>query len=682
MIQYPRVPSNIYSYRPTIFGLPIRDVLVTAIISCFAILFSQLSVYISIAVILTVPALLLRKKSRTSTILAKIYNFLSRTERQLKIEYSYRNMNGFSYVSSGQWISSFFEVMCQDIMTMREDLQHMIFDEIRSVLDLSETQLDFYSISVPQEDLGRTPLAFRTFLRFTVHSRGDDAEKKILEMSREMDNLADRMENLGFLMERISDPDTLNLLLARLVHGPHRSLPGFRMGGPENKGDFISYRKHRNYIETEKFSADLLFTDSDYNSGPYYLTFLESMGIPLDIYTSIRKAGSGNPGKFLKSLIAERRAELRVAGTNSRNNNFLKKQLSDLERMINLYEKEKATPMDLITIIRIYADHPATLTDRIQRIRTSLEKIGIWTEDLPSTSASLSRFLNAGFQRKQAYLMSSVDVAHMIPLFREPYTGRSGILLGVDDLSERLHHYDPFRQNSHNILIIGETGSGKSYFAKLMVTRSINAGIVRTAIIFDPLNEYFCKYFNGRCSETHLEEFEGITDVSVEGKETDVIIVKARPEDIDDDGRLHRFLLKLNSDMMSNKPSEPRMIVIDECHIILRNNVNNKLLGSMVRHSRHFATSIVNVSQNTDDFINEKSGSVAFNSNRIFIFRTRNLRESHRKVLKLEGFSYEPPERLMGGNMHPYSECIVSDGEHCRKIRVISGTDEDLLLEN
>lgn len=683
MIRYPRTPSNVYSYNPTIFGFPIREVLITAALLCLSILASEINAYVSLILFLAIlTAILQKKNSKKSSLMLKVHNFRSKKEKMYRMTNTFHNFNGLSFVFNGQAVASYFEVLGMDIISMRENVQHLIFNEIRSALDACGLNLDFYSAPFPEKYSDRNSLTFRTFMRFSFVTKVEEREAKLLSLSQEMLRFVNRLESVGFVIRKITDREELNSLISDLLKVNQNQIPVKKRGGLKEVHKLVNYKRHGRYLETNSFSSDLLLVDCDYNSGPFYQTFLESTGIPVVLHTSVRKAGGSNPGKFLKSLIAERKAELRIAGTNTQKNNFLKMQLRDLESMRDRYEEERAQPLNIINSIRVYSTHPAILEDRVQRIKTDLEKIGMQTEELPTSATSIDRLVSTNFQRKHAYLMSSVDVAHIIPIYRDPNKERSGIPLGIDDLSERVTYYDPFRQTSYNAIIIGETGSGKSFFSKLMVMRSIEAKMTRSVFIFDPLNEYFCKHFNSRCTEVYLDEFIYNTG-DLEGHSSEKItIIKAQPEDVDEDIKIHKMLTLLNSGMMNNDPSSPKMIVIDECHIILRNNVNNKLLASMVRHSRHYTTSIINISQNTDDFLNDRSGSIALNSNRTFIFRTRNIRENHKKVLKLEGFSYEPPERLMGGSLHPYSECIVSDGDFCRKIRIISGSDEDSKLQS
>lgn len=445
--------------------------------------------------------------------------------------------------------------------------------------------------------------------------------------------------------------------------------------------------RHRSYIQSDRYFADLVVMDMEYDLGPYYLTLLESMQIDVSIRTTIRRVRDTNPGRFLKRQLSERKAELRLSGTSISGNEYLKKQISDLEKMLYEYESDGVIPANVSFIFRVFADHPATLNENLSRIIDDLGMLGIKVEKIPSSKRSVLGFFSPNSERRYNYLMNTRHIASLLPVYRDPQNSGEGIILGVDDLTEKFVKFNTFGQNSYNILVVGETGSGKSYFGKIFLARNQQAGLVDKSIVFDPLNEYFCKSFQTSCKEVDVQEY--VTEYSgnhrktydqKEGELPKLLIVKAEPEELENEDLIYGFLKGINVEMTVN-PDAHKLLIIDECHIILRNQRNAKALGQMVRHSRHYNTAIVNISQNTDDFLNERTNSIAFNSNRIFVFRTRNLKNSHKKVLKLDDFDIDPPERLMGGKIHPYSECLMTDGEYCRKLRILSTDTEDRELQ-
>ena len=77
-----------------------------------------------------------------------------------------------------------------------------------------------------------------------------------------------------------------------------------------------------------------------------------------------------------------------------------------------------------------------------------------------------------------------------------------------------------------------------------------------------------------------------------------------------------------------------------------------------------------------DDFLRPELASIAYNSNRIFVFRTRSMRSEHNNVLKLEDFDFAPVHSLLGGKTDSFSECVLSTGKDVKTIRILSTAEE------
>ncbi|MEV0220296.1 DUF87 domain-containing protein [Streptomyces sp. NPDC050704] len=67
-------------------------------------------------------------------------------------------------------------------------------------------------------------------------------------------------------------------------------------------------------------------------------------------------------------------------------------------------------------------------------------------------------------------------------------TAPSGVLYRYNTGSQGLVHWDRFAQDNHNAVILGRSGSGKSYLAKLELLRSLYRGI--EIHVIDPEDEY------------------------------------------------------------------------------------------------------------------------------------------------------------------------------------------------
>lgn len=618
-------------------------------------------------------------------------NFIYGRERTLRIKFSLREFNGLLCTIQGNMLRTFAEISAPDLIAMRGDTQRIILQNLRLALDNCMVDIDIFSAQQDMNVEKHELLNFRSYISFSASSRNDELEISSFRLHEEIVRFQGRLGASGIKMSPIRDKKRLKKILYKQISG--QTSEESTVEGRDRGQEFpvVRYRKHRRYIESGLIFADLVVRDSDYDSGPFYQTILESMKIPFNLRASIRRVGKGNPMKFLNTQIAERKAEIRVSGLNTKFNAFLRSQLNDLERIRRMYENEKSVPLDVTIIIRVFSNHPVDLASNLSRVKNSLGMLGIKAEEMLSKNDSIQSMISPSLDRANSYLMSSVHVANLLPIFRGSEPEETGILLGVDDLSERLIYFDPFQQNSHNALIVGETGSGKSFFVKLFLIRALRDRIARRIFIFDPLNEYFCQFFGTDCRELSPFEFLRTYDISHEREEnarshfeeapSAVTIIKISSQQLEDELLLQDVMKKLNEGMMGNADQLPSIIALDESHILFRKNSTSGILSSMVRHSRHYNTSVLNISQNIDDFLNARTSNVALNSSRIFLFRSRSFREQHAKILKLDDFSYDSPENLMGGKMHPYSECVVSDGTYCRKLRIYSSPEEDRILQ-
>jgi len=83
-----------------------------------------------------------------------------------------------------------------------------------------------------------------------------------------------------------------------------------------------------------------------------------------------------------------------------------------------------------------------------------------------------------------AFPFTSPDLPTVDPTSTSP----SGVLYGYNVGSQGLVHWDRFACDNHNSVVLGRSGSGKSYLVKLETLRSLYRGI--QAFVIDPEDEY------------------------------------------------------------------------------------------------------------------------------------------------------------------------------------------------
>ncbi|MGC1908207.1 MAG: DUF87 domain-containing protein [Candidatus Dormiibacterota bacterium] len=99
--------------------------------------------------------------------------------------------------------------------------------------------------------------------------------------------------------------------------------------------------------------------------------------------------------------------------------------------------------------------------------------------------------------------MTASALATGFPFLRSNLSADSGVLLGPSLISRELVVVDPFDQANpnFNVVVLGTSGGGKSYTAKLLAARLVLRGCRLRCI--DPVGEYrsLVQLFNGACRE-------------------------------------------------------------------------------------------------------------------------------------------------------------------------------------
>ncbi len=426
----------------------------------------------------------------------------------------------------------------------------------------------------------------------------------------------------------------------------------------------------RNYIGSRSSSTVFYLKNADYGSGPDYLKFIESFSFPLVIKLKYSPLPKERASRTLARKLADRRSEIRYNRTMGDSERArLKRQIHDMEAMAMRIASRGASLARLKMMFRVKSSHPVKLRESSRIFSHLMKLIGFKTEQLSLPTRSMLRDVFSPFSGVgSSYLMDSESVSTILPVFFSSSPERSGVAIGVDDLTEKPVFADPFGKSSHNILVFGETGSGKSFFSKLLLMRMEVTSSTCGIIVLDPLNEYSCRMFGEDCFEVKTHEFPH--DLMDSAR---TIIFKV--SSLVDNGR-DDLLADLLSEVYASirKQSDTRKtVLIDEAHLLLGNRKSLEVLSRLVRHSRHFSTSVICVTQNMDDLSkNQLSSVIAENSTSVYLFRMKGFRAADKTRFGIDRFEDTETEYLMGGKNSPYSECYALEDNRMRKVRVLS----------
>lgn len=683
-----RIPVNLLNYKATIMGMEISKILTIFMTGLAGIIAFRITFYPEFLLLVPLPVVMNWKIGESSIIERTVewMNFVrSKKDSNRKMNLTWSKVGNCTLYESGRESFTLTEIRGMEVSSLRDRDQISLYSAVEKILNGMKFQVDFFHTG-SSGNHESSPLGERTKTVVKIVAYLNNGDQDLSNLIAETSRFRTTLESVGFVVRDMDGAEAMNLI-GQISAGHNSNSFNSLSINDENEGNItIKYRKHRRYVTSEVHFTDAYLEDSQYDLGPSYLEILKTTGIDFVVKLSFVNIGGGEASAMLKRMIAERKAEARSAGSSFLNSgNRLKMQIDDGIRMLRLLQDDDVLPCLTSLIIRVADEHPVMLNLKMNRMIRALELAGMKFKILSSgrnQHVSLFESKIPVIRQGTSYLMNTRSVATILPIMTESDMGPTGITIGYNELNDQKVYLDVFSRTSHNSLILGETGSGKSFFAKALISKSVSAWDDLSVIIFDPLNEYHCIPFGTQCREFPLKESSSVLALDLKEQQAGVVdgiiyypcrifIVKSGdPEEASDSTQQEMFLDSVQR--FIEKVKGKKLVVVDESHLLMKNNSVLKKLDSLMRHSRHYNSSIVCISQNVSDFTGISGRSLVYNSANVFIFRTRSLKESDRQALKLDDFDTDPPETLLGGTGHPYSECLYTDGTTAKKVRIMN----------
>ena len=247
---------------------------------------------------------------------------------------------------------------------------------------------------------------------------------------------------------------------------------------------------HKKYYSSDKYSAKFYLADSRYNLGNEFSRFVDAYGRDLSIFMTLKPIDGNTAKKRLKNMRSERSSELKVKNSKDARSEMIRSQIREIDDLIARMQREKSSLIDLTMDVKISSDHPVPLGSEVSRFVMSMELLSLFfARSEFFTRRSVKRRLLSDSSRHR-YLADSSSIAAFLPIFLSTSVLHDGVMIGTDSTTGVPVFLDQFHLPSHNLLIMGETGSGKSFFAKLLIQRFRVTNRVHRVIVLDPLDEY------------------------------------------------------------------------------------------------------------------------------------------------------------------------------------------------
>ena len=246
---------------------------------------------------------------------------------------------------------------------------------------------------------------------------------------------------------------------------------------------------------------------------------VEELDLPLELSMHVRPLPSGDMVRALGLQLAKLESSRRV--------DVLAQRIKDPEREIALQDAnrlreslqrgdERVFSVSLYLLLR--APTRRALDEATRRVETQLD--GLLTQSRVALFEQERGFRSCLAEgRDQLLVPRNLDTSSLaisLPLASSSLMMERGVLYGVSAESQSPIIIDPFDDSldNSNLAVVAPSGSGKSYFVKLMALRNLLAGV--DFLIIDPENEYLtiCDTVGGQyvrlasASSQHLNPFD------------------------------------------------------------------------------------------------------------------------------------------------------------------------------
>lgn len=210
--------------------------------------------------------------------------------------------------------------------------------------------------------------------------------------------------------------------------------------------------------------------------------------------------------KELTSVIGNSGANIKISGSNQIDSDLMRGSYDNAKYIKRQLQVENDELFDLSIYLIIYAETPEELTNSIRRLEALaigsglVSRRGIFRQEEIFKSCLPIIYNSNDIKSISKRNVLASGIISTYPFLSNELCDKNGILLGINSFNNSVVMVDRFDSEKYknaNMCIIGASGSGKSYFMKLMITRNRLLNIEQ--FIIDPDREYtnICNELDG-----------------------------------------------------------------------------------------------------------------------------------------------------------------------------------------
>ena len=361
-------------------------------------------------------------------------------------------------------------------------------------------------ITTLEKDLIITDEGIKTKKYFYIFVYGNNEE----ELLENMTLLENKLVNGNFICEWLNNLEVVQIL--QLIWNPYANLitkEEFEKN-KENLSNLLSFQEFNLY--KTHFTADKLYYSIN---GIYDYPLLA-----IDLWGAVLAC---NEQTIIWNINPVDHQKLKLSLNKAINNAFTKQIMtkSHINRSENEYELSAYQQLvedingssEIIKNVNIlflnYGINAKVLKQSQTRLKKALRELDMKVNPLHFRQLdAFNAFLPKNYDPlilKIGREIPCATIAASFPFMTGGLNDEQGMYLGQSNISNAIL-FDPFKLNherkNHNQIIIGTSGSGKSFTTKKMIAFHLNMG--RNVIVIDPEREYknLCNYYDGQWIDT------------------------------------------------------------------------------------------------------------------------------------------------------------------------------------
>lgn len=262
--------------------------------------------------------------------------------------------------------------------------------------------------------------------------------------------------------------------------------------------DSIKYEAGKRFFRLND-SYCMALEISDFSAGPVWLLSqgLDSLDFPCYVELSTFSYEKDKAKRLLRYMISERSTDIKIQNkSTSVADSAALRQMRELNSVLNSIDNEGDGLVESSISMVFGAEDPTALSQRYHRVRALLDFLGLKYRPVEYYSESKIMKLLPLSGNRRKYMTSTGNLSEIVPLFFTRQN-ENGIMIGLNSATDKPEMFDFFGKNSFNVMVLGETGSGKSFFSKILLRRSLELKELEKILVIDPLEEYDPNFFGG-----------------------------------------------------------------------------------------------------------------------------------------------------------------------------------------